>query len=202
MRVHSLLVPKCRVGPSPISGSGVFAAEPIAAGELVAVWGGKVYTAEECAKLGQVYPHCRTHPISLCEGYYLGSENLFEFDDAELFNHSCEPNVGINFDVFHYYTGPSKLEDFDQLTVDRLAHVQFCDLAGVARELATDGDRILPGDGDFRFEPLLQRLREIDYRGYVSLELMNPTIWRANPRQVAEIGITALRKVLGQARNA
>ena len=47
-----------------------------------------------------------------------------------------EPNVGVNFDVYHYYTGPSKFEDFDHLTVDRLAHVQFCDLAGVARELA------------------------------------------------------------------
>lgn len=113
-----------------------------------------------------------------------------------------EPNVGINFDVFHYYTGPSKFEDLDLLTVDRLAHVQFCDLAGVARELATDADRILPGDGDFRFEPILQRLRELNYRGYVSLELMNPTIWRAHARQVAEIGITALRKVLDQARNA
>src|SRR3954454_11836264 len=38
-----------------------------------------------------------------------------------------EPNVGINLDVFHYYTGPSKLEDLDLLTADRLAHVQFCD---------------------------------------------------------------------------
>lgn len=99
MRVHSLLSPKCRVGPSPISGSGVFAAEPLSAGELVAVWGGKVYTAEECERLGMVYPHCRTHPISLCEGYYLGSENLFEFDDAELFNHGCDPNVGVRGQV-------------------------------------------------------------------------------------------------------
>jgi 2-keto-myo-inositol isomerase len=110
-----------------------------------------------------------------------------------------EPNVGVNLDVFHYYTGPSKLEDFDHLTVDRLAHVQFSDLSGVARELATDADRILPGDGDFRFEPILRRLRELNYQGYVSLELMNPTIWRANPKQVAEIGLTALRKVLGLA---
>ncbi len=114
-----------------------------------------------------------------------------------LVNQCGEPNVGVNFDFYHYYTGPSKLEDFDHLTVDRLAHVQLCDLGGVARELATDADRILPGDGDFRFEPILQRLRDLDYRGYVSLELMNPMIWRANPQQVAEIGITALRKTLG-----
>ncbi len=108
-----------------------------------------------------------------------------------------EPNVGVNLDVFHYYTGPSKFEDLDLLTPGRLAHVQLSDLAGVPRELADDGDRILPGDGDFRLEPLLERLRLIGYDGWVSLELMNDTLWRANPAQVAEIGYTALRKALG-----
>ena len=61
-----------------------------------------------------------------------------------------EPNVGVCFDVFHYYTGPSKAEDLDLLTPRNLAYVQVCDLAGVPRELAADADRILPGDGDFR----------------------------------------------------
>jgi 4-hydroxyphenylpyruvate dioxygenase len=110
-----------------------------------------------------------------------------------------EPNVGVNLDVFHYYTGPSKFEDLELLTAGRLAHVQLSDLAGVPRELADDGDRILPGDGDFRLEPILERLRQIGYDGWVSLELMNNTLWRANPAQVAEIGCTALRKALGLA---
>ena len=64
---------------------------------------------------------------------------------------------------------------------------------------ASDADRILPGDGDFQFEPLVARLREIDYSGYVSVELMNPQIWRVGPRQFGEIAMTALRKTLGQA---
>jgi 4-hydroxyphenylpyruvate dioxygenase len=108
-----------------------------------------------------------------------------------------EPNVGVNLDVFHYYTGPSKFEDYDLLTPHNLAHVQLCDVAGVPRELATDGDRVLPGDGDFRLEMIVGRLREIGYDGWVSLEVLNPTLWQANPVQVAEIGITALRRVLG-----
>jgi sugar phosphate isomerase/epimerase len=108
-----------------------------------------------------------------------------------------EPNVGINFDVFHYYTGPSKFEDLDLLTGDNLSYVQLCDLAGVPRELATDADRILPGDGDFQLEPILERFRAIGYEGWVSLELLNPTLWQSKPTQVAEIGITALRRVLG-----
>ena len=113
--------------------------------------------------------------------------------------HQCgAPNVGVNFDVFHYYTGPSKFEDLGLLTADRLCHVQLSDLAGISRELASDADRILPGDGDFQLAPILDHFRRIGYVGYVSLELMNPTLWQANPQQVAEVGMTALRKVLGQ----
>lgn len=111
-----------------------------------------------------------------------------------------EPNVGVCFDVFHYYTGPSKFEDLALLTADRLAHVQLSDLAGVPRELATDSDRILPGDGDFQLGPLLDYFRKLGYAGYISVELMNPTLWQADPKQVAEIAVTALRKLLGQAR--
>jgi 4-hydroxyphenylpyruvate dioxygenase len=108
-----------------------------------------------------------------------------------------EPNVGINFDVFHYYTGPSKFEDLGLLTPAKLAFVQLSDLAGVPRELATDADRVLPGDGDFQLEPILQQLRALGYDGWVSLELMNPTLWNTKASQVAELGIMALRRLLG-----
>ena len=109
------------------------------------------------------------------------------------------PHLGICLDLFHYYTGPSKPEDFGLLTVENLFHVQVCDLAGNLRELAADADRILPGDGDFQFAPLLARLEEIGYAGAVSVELMNPRIWRIPPRQVGEVAMTALRRMLGQA---
>jgi sugar phosphate isomerase/epimerase len=113
-----------------------------------------------------------------------------------------EPNVGINFDVFHYYTGPSKIEDLRLLTAERLAFVQVCDLAGVPRELATDADRVLPGDGDWQLEPLLKRFQEIAYDGWVSLELMNPLFWNTRASQVAELGMMALRRLPGLESNA
>lgn len=109
-----------------------------------------------------------------------------------------EANVGVCFDVFQYYTGPSKFEDLERLTPANLAHVQVCDLAGVPRELATDGERIFPGEGDFQLEPIIARLREIGYEGYVSLELLNPTLWQAKISQVAELGYGALLRLLGQ----
>jgi sugar phosphate isomerase/epimerase len=107
-----------------------------------------------------------------------------------------EPNVGICLDVFHFFKGPSKEADLDLLTPDNLFWVQACDLAGVPRELATDADRILPGDGDLPLRKLLGKLRDRGYDGMVSLELMNPTLWQAKASQVAELGAAALGRVL------
>ncbi|HZZ27604.1 MAG TPA: sugar phosphate isomerase/epimerase family protein [Pirellulales bacterium] len=108
-------------------------------------------------------------------------------------------NLGLCLDVFHFFTGPSKEADLAYLNADNLFHVQLCDLIGQPREFAADGDRILPGDGDFPLAAIVERLREIDYRGCVSVELLNSAIWQIPPRQFGEVGVTALRKVLGLA---
>lgn len=110
----------------------------------------------------------------------------------------ASPHLGICLDMFHFYTGPSKFPDLVLLNRENLLHVQFCDLADVPRELASDADRILPGDGDFLLQPVIEHLRTIQYEGCVSVELMNPQIWQVPPRQFGEIAITALRKLLGQ----
>ncbi len=109
-----------------------------------------------------------------------------------------EPNVGVCLDVFHYYTGPSKFDDLALLTKENLAFVQVCDLAGVPRELATDGDRIFPGEGDFNLEPIIRHLRSIGYDGWVSLELLNPTLWQGKVAQVAELGLGAVQRLLAR----
>jgi sugar phosphate isomerase/epimerase len=128
-----------------------------------------------------------------------GNQFCASLDTAvALVAHCGEPNVGVAFDVFHYYTGPSKFEDLGLLTRENLAFVQVCDVAGVPRELAVDADRILPGDGDFRLGPIVQHLRKIGYDGWVSLELMNPQLWQNPPTQVAELGMMALRRTIGE----
>jgi len=118
---------------------------------------------------------------------------------AALVSEADSPHLGLCFDVFEYYAGPSKFEDLGYLSPANLFHVQFSDITEVARELATDSDRILPGDGDFQLGPIVEALGAVGYDGYVSVELMNPQIWQVPARQFGEIAMTALRKVLGQA---
>jgi 2-keto-myo-inositol isomerase len=107
-----------------------------------------------------------------------------------------EPNAGVCLDCFHFYKGPSKAEDLDRLTAANLFHVQVCDVAGVPRELMTDSDRVMPGEGDFHLGVIVQRLKAIEYAGGVSLELMNPVLWQLKATQVIELGMTALERLL------
>jgi len=108
------------------------------------------------------------------------------------------PHVGVCLDLFHYYTGPSKFEDFAYLNRENLAWVQVCDLSGTPRELAGDADRILPGEGDFEIGPILDHLGAVGYDGPVSLEVLNPHLWRVPADRVADLGFQAVRRVLGK----
>jgi 4-hydroxyphenylpyruvate dioxygenase len=150
--------------------------------------------------LGQAAELAGKHSVRLALEFQARSAFISNLQTAAaIVAETGSPHLGICLDVFHYYVGPSKPEDLGYLSSENLFHVQLCDLSGVPREFAVDADRILPGDGDMQLGPLLARLTEIDYGGYVSVELMNPQIWRIPPLQFGEIAMTALRKLLGQA---
>ena len=117
-----------------------------------------------------------------------------------LVNEVGSPHLGICLDLFQFHLGPSKEMDWELLTSENLFHVQLADLADVPREFATDSDRILPGDGDFSIQPLVDHLKGLGYGGCVAIELMNPLIWQISPRQFGEIAMTALRQQLGIAQ--
>ena len=106
--------------------------------------------------------------------------------------------LGVCLDLFHYYTGPSKFEDLAYLSPDNLAWVQVCDLSGAPRELAGDADRILPGEGDFQIGPILDHLGAIGYEGCLSLEVLNPQLWRIAADRVADAGFQATCRVMGR----
>ncbi len=119
---------------------------------------------------------------------------------AGMVSHVNHPQLGICLDAFHFYVGPSQTEDLTCLSNDNLFHVQLSDLADTPREFATDAQRILPGDGDIPLAAIVARLAEIQYDGFVSIELLNPHIWQVAARQFGEIGMTAVRGMLGTAR--
>ncbi len=149
------------------------------------------------ASLSQAAQWAQAFDIRLAVECSSRSSFCSSLDTTLSFLAACgQPNVGVCLDLFHFYTGPSKFDDLLLLNPNNLFHVQVCDLAGVARELADDRDRIFPGEGDFRLEPIFDVLRRSGYDGVVSLELFNPTLWQVKPGHVIELGIKSLERLL------
>lgn len=150
----------------------------------------------------------RAHGVRLALEFQKAARFCSSLDTTlALIAQSEAANLGVCLDLFHYYTGPSKFEDLAYLTPENLAWVQLSDLGGVPRELAKDSDRILPGDGDFQIGPILEHLGRIGYKGYLSLELLNPLLWQVAAPAVADAGLRAVvrlfepdRDVAGAAR--
>ncbi len=71
------------------AGHGIYALVAVEAGELLAVWGGRVATAEQVAAMDD-----RRHTLQVEEGLFLIP--VGQVDDAELVNHSCVPNAGLS----------------------------------------------------------------------------------------------------------
>jgi 2-keto-myo-inositol isomerase len=151
------------------------------------------------AALGEATEVARTAGVRLALEFQKTARFCASLDTTLALIAQCSAEgLGVCLDVFHYYTGPSKFEDLAYLTRENLAWVQVCDLSGTPRELAGDADRILPGDGDFQLEPILNALGEVGYDGYVSLEVLNPQLWQIAVDRVADVGYRALSRVLGR----
>lgn len=153
--------------------------------------------ARAAESLARASEAARRHGVRLALEFQRSARFCASLDSAlALIAHGGE-SAGVCFDAFHYYTGPSKFEDLGLLTAGAVAHVQLCDLSGTPRELATDADRILPGDGDFQLGPILEHLSKIGYDGPASIELMNPLIWSMPADRVAGFALGALERTLG-----
>lgn len=95
MQTHSWLTAKCAVGPSALGGLGVFAREPIAAGETACVFGGVVITTAELSDRRRSEPGIDNRCVMVADGFLITPECHTHIDDAERLNHSCDANLGV-----------------------------------------------------------------------------------------------------------
>jgi hypothetical protein len=72
-------------------GYGVFAREAVARGDVLTVWGGVIVSEEG---LDAIPEEKATHGIQVEENIYLIP--MGEHEPADMFNHSCTPNAGLN----------------------------------------------------------------------------------------------------------
>lgn len=106
--------PKTEVRESAIHGKGLFARDAIAAGEIVAVKGGAVLTANEWAELE---PTLGPAEIQIAEDLFVAPTSLDERDASMLYtNHSCEPNIGLQGQIA--FVAMRDIEPGEELTHD------------------------------------------------------------------------------------
>ena len=104
------------------------------------------------------------------------------------------PEATIIPDTFHLYNGGSGFGGLRHLRGDLIASFHWNDVgAGMAPGNLKDADRIYPGEGQLPLVETLRVLRDIGYRGPLSLELFRREHWEMDPVVVAKGGIEAMR---------
>ena len=86
---YSHLNRKCEARENSRGGCGVYAREPIAKGELISLWGGRIIHKDE---LDLAMPRFTERVLQVDEALYLLTAE--EKESTDCFNHSCEPNLG------------------------------------------------------------------------------------------------------------
>jgi SET domain-containing protein len=90
--INNWLSPKVQPKKSNKEGNGEFAKENIEKDEIIAIFGGHVMTRDEKNNLQE---NVRYLPIGINDEMFIGPKLIEEIDDADWFNHSCDPNAGI-----------------------------------------------------------------------------------------------------------
>lgn len=108
------------------------------------------------------------------------------------------PDGTVVIDFFHMVRGGSTLQDLQAVPAEKIAIVHLDDAPGhIPFEQQSDADRVLPGDGAIDLPAMFKALKDMNYRGLVSLELFNPSYWAMDPRELARLGFEKSRPLLG-----
>jgi hypothetical protein len=93
--MNSYFSPKLAVRTIPDKGGyGVFAQEPLAAGEITMIWGGRVVST---AELEGVPEESRRQIVQVEEDLF--SMSVGDAEPSDFINHSCNPNVGLDGNI-------------------------------------------------------------------------------------------------------
>ncbi len=106
---------------------------------------------------------------------------------------SGHPDAAILPDVYHLHKGGSDFGGLRLLSKDAIPVIHMNDYPGRPRAQLDDSLRVYPGDGVAPLGAILRTLRDIGFRGHLSLELFNRDYWKDDPAAVARTGLAKMR---------
>ena len=146
--------------------------------DLTAQWGGKTVlyipgwivfgTSRRDAwtwsveALTEISSHAAQYDITLAIEPTSYDSNLVDtaYQAIDLMNEVGAPNVKLMFDTFHVLYRREVMSDYVYLMGENLAHIHI-----------SEENRMPPGHGRGDFEAVMQALKEVEYAGYVTLEI-------------------------------
>jgi hypothetical protein len=164
--------------PAGVKGRGVFAVDSIFAGDTVAGFGGYMMSSDEFEAL----PAVRVmHSIQMTDDLYLVGPH--ETEDADLVNHSCEPNCGLlgaTILIAMRDIEPGEEITFDYATSDGSDYDEFECACGTAscRGKITGRDWLLPD---------LQRRYRGWFSPYLTRRIATQTVTGSSRRIFSEV---------------
>mgnify|MGYP001268928928 FL=1 len=143
-------------------------------------WNYSLQGLTECAR------YARELGVTLVVEPTPADSNLVETaDDALLLAEQAgETNVKVMFDTFHAFYRNEVPSDYVYRMKDKLHHIHLSDV-----------DRLPPGRGNGNFTAVLQALKEIGYKGYLSMEVGFHTR-KADPDWYAAESIRYLKRIM------
>jgi sugar phosphate isomerase/epimerase len=110
------------------------------------------------------------------------------------------PDACILPDVYHLHKGGSPHRGLRMLNGSVIPAIHLNDYpATPGRDALTDAHRVYPGDGVAPLGEIVRDLRDIGFRGYLSLELFNREYWKQDPTTVARTGLDKMRAAVRSA---
>ena len=96
-------------------------------------------------------------------------------------------NLGLNFDIGHFFCVNENPSIVMKELKDYIAHIHLEDISK-----SKIHEHLIPGTGSINFESILEAIYEINYKGYVTVELYP---YLENPEQAAKAALSYLQSI-------
>ena len=149
------------------------------------------FNADDYAKgaqnIRQVAEVARQFQLKVAAEFVRSSTFMASLTTAlRLHREAAHPNFGILFDCYHFWSGPSKMEDMDLIRPGEIIHAHLNDTQDLPRELLDLQSRVVPGDGVAPLAKILRKLVDRGYSGPISVELFLSKYQMADPFELAK----------------
>lgn len=114
----------------------------------------------------------------------------------KIIEHKDLPDMGLVIDTFHYFVGEHSIEELETIELEKLWLIHINDAIEKPYKELQDSHRVLPCQGFFDLEMFINKLKDIGYNKWISLELFNEQIWDEDPYKVAKEAMESLKRLL------